>query len=522
MRAAIARISNVRSIALSSEAKRSRNRGYLFSVSYRFRTRFLFHALLALGVFLLTACDEEGGKKSKEAKTKTSAKATPTPAASSTTTTPPPSPPLPPINLQIGAGYNEQIADINNATVARSGARWVRAYVNLSRNYWTFANTFSPPPSPTPSPWPRSAITGLVEGNIVQENSAVSSDADTLAVAALDQLINTKTVFAKGQPVKVILSLKHDFSYPYPSNAKVPPDQFPDAATPAGLAEVQEMVASIENILVTNNRGDSIDILVTGNEPMFEIQPNNDPDTARKYKLYLNYLITALVNLKASQNMLVGNSWDFQIFVGALNSPLDAARATSNVILPAVLEVARDNVNVDGIDLHEHVADTRQVRKDIQYVKHETKLRPIGAQPLQLISTEFSIIQLFEEWMTKPATSGPDLATFLNDTINLAANGTPRTPQAFQAYFFAQTWYPRAWFDEMINAFESEGVLAVTYGIEESPRYPWNLNTLNATATPWVLNGVFNATLLGRSADGYPVLNPLVAPGYQRAVQRSR
>jgi hypothetical protein len=429
------------------------------------------------------------------------------------------------LNLEIGAGYNEQIANINNEIIDKSGARWVRAYVNLARNYWVFANTFPPPqPSPTPNPWPTSAITGIIDGNLIQQASSVSSDADTLAVAALDQLINTKSVFANGSPVKVILSLKHDFSYPYPGNATISPDQFPDFATPAGKAEIELMVDSIINILTTNNRGNSIDIVVTGNEPMFEIQPNNNPDTGRKYKLYLNYLIDELVALKAQQNTLSGNSWDFQIFVGALNSKLDPSNAAANVIIPAVLEVARDNVNVSGIDLHEHVADPKQVRADIQYVKDNTKFRPLGAQPLQLISTEFSMIKLFEANMNNAQNVGPPLWTFINNAIDLAAAGTPVSQNDFRTYFLNQTWYQpyQGWFDEMIQAFEAEGVLAVTYGIEEAPRFPWELNKLQPTATPWVLNGVFNSTLLGRSADGYPNTNPLVFPAYQNAINRMK
>jgi hypothetical protein len=63
-------------------------------------------------------------------------------------------------------------------------------------------------------------ITGIVEGNIFQETSHVSSDADVLAVAAVDRLINTKAVMVDGQPMKIILSLKQDFTYPY---ANVPP-----------------------------------------------------------------------------------------------------------------------------------------------------------------------------------------------------------------------------------------------------------------------------------------------------------
>ncbi len=431
----------------------------------------------------------------------------------------------PALNLEVGAGYNEQIANINNSLVAKSGIRWVRAYVNLPRNYWIFGTpALQPPPSEPIYP-----INAVLERNIIQETSNVSSDADTLSIAALDQLINTKAVFSGGAPVNVILSLKHDFSYPYPAGATIAAGQFPDISTPAGLAETEEMVASFENLLITNNRGNDIDILVTGNEPMFEILPNNDPDTARKYVLYLNHLIQRLVDLKIEENKKsvagVKNTWDFQIFVGALNSPLDPARATSNVIISAVLEVARDNVDVAGIDLHEHVAATSQVATDIQYVKDETKFRPLGGLPLQIISTEFSIIQLFQANMNNlmpPGSTLPPLYQFINNTIAQAATGTPISRSEFLAYFLAQSWYPQNWFQEMIDAFERDGVLAVTYGIEEAPRYPWLENQVATTAMPWVLNGVYNATLLGRSADGYPNTNPLVYPDFENAINRMK
>ena len=430
----------------------------------------------------------------------------------------------PALNLEVGAGYNEQIANINNSLVAKSGVRWVRAYVNLSRNYWIFG---TPIPQPPPSE-PIYPINALLERNIIQETSDVSNDSDTLSIAALDQLINTKTVFSGGAPLKVILSLKHDFSYPYPAGSTIPAGQFPDFSTAAGRVEIHEMVASIENLLITNNRGNDIDILVTGNEPMFEIQPNNNPDTARKYKLYLNYLIQRLVDLKTEENKKtvdgVKNTWDFQIFVGALNSPLDPTSASGNVIITAVLEVARDNMNVSGIDLHEHVDATSQVAIDIKYVKDETKFRPIGGLPLQITSTEFSIIKIFQANMSLVPIGStlPPLSQFINNTIAQAATGTPISQSEFLAYFLAQGWYPQNWFQEMIAAFESDGVLAVTYGLEEAPRYPWVDNQVPPTAMPWVLNGVYNATLLGRSADGYPNTNPLVYPDFENAINRMK
>ena len=477
--------------------------------------------LVSALVFLLSGCDEEVAPVAAAAKPApfvagAAALASAGPAAAG----------LPPLSVQVGAGYNEQIANINNSLIAKSGVTWVRAYVNLSRNFWVFANTFpapSPTPTPTPNPWPRSTITGLVESNIIQQTSNVSNDSDTLAIAALDQLINAKAVSVGGQPIKIILSLKHDFSYPYPKGAKVPLNQFPDFDTTDGKKEIEEMVTSITNLLLTNDRGNNIDILVTGNEPMFEIQPGTDDFTGTKYKNYLNYLIQEITALQAAQRTASGNpnDWDFEIFVGALNSPLPPT--TDNKVLPVILKVAEENPAVAGIDLHEHVEATSEVHTDIQYVREHTKLRPLGTQPLKLIVSEFSIIRLLEKYMNPtPPVSTPPLYEFINNTITQAAAGTPTRPSDFLAYFLAQGWYPHGWFSEMIDAFEAERVTAVTYGIEEVPRIPWSGNKVAPTVMPWVLNGVYNATLLGRSSDGYPNTNPLVYPGFRDAVDRAK
>lgn len=175
---------------------------------------------------------------------------------------------------------------------------------------------------------------------------------------------------------------------------------------------------------------------------------------------------------------------------------------------------------MDGIDLHEHVMSPCDVLDDIHVVKQYL-------QPNQkIISTEFSLILLWDahqndtlgSWGSRNGyPSNWKLYEWLNYVITQASIGHPVSKKHFMSYFNAQSWYPKHWFRTMIKLFKKEGVYAVTYGLEESPIYPWSNNLLNGQSLPWVLNGVYNGTLFGTSKCGYYRTNPLVYPDFSKA-----
>jgi len=435
--------------------------------------------------------------------------------------------------LEIGGGYNEQIANLDNGTLMRSGARWVRAYVNLSRNFVTYGQLSNPAPNPPPNPF-IFPIDGVIEGNLIQDSDHVSTDADVLAIAALDKLIYTKSVLVRGEPLKVILSLKHDFTYPYPVTPHAPPDQqgrVPDPGTPSGAAELENMIKAVEDLLTTNSRGQYIDILVLGNEPMFEVQPNNSPTTAGYYATYLNLLADRVAALRASPP---DNAppWTFEIYVGALNQPSRPAPA-DNTIIGAVLDVAASNPNVAGVDLHEHMSSSPEeletdLQQDINYV-----LERIRADQ-NLICTEFSVIGVLSANQTdtlgkwgvlngygKNSESMP-MWSWINEIIKETAAGKPIGPGKFMSFFNSRPWYPKRWFSRMIETFAlpQNRVVAVTYGLEQLSRYPSDSNNLDGSATPWILNPVYNATLFGSFGDGRLRTNPMVSPEFEQAARR--
>jgi hypothetical protein len=433
--------------------------------------------------------------------------------------------------LEIGAGYNEQIGSIDNTVLARSGVKWVRAYVNVPRNFLTFGTIPNPTPNPPPNPtiFP---ISGVIAGNLEQEPSHVSTDADVLAISALDNLINAKNVKVDGKRMKVILSLKQDFTYPYPGDATAPAQQgrLPDPNTAEGMAELEHMITAIEAMLTTHNRGAAIDILVLGNEPMYDVQPNNDPTTAANYATYLNLLANRMAALRDDPP---GSSpWTFRIFVGALDHPSDPTPA-DNLMAPAVLGVALQNPNVDGVDLHEHLSDATTLLTDLQadlsYVL--SRIRP----DQKLICTEFSIAPLLQANLNQPLGSwgprngyGKDSATlpvwqWINSVVEQAATAKPIEPWRFESFFTAQRWYPQNWFRRMVDVFAlpQNRVEVVTYGLEQISRYPWTLDALpNGTPIPWLLNGVYNETLFGMGPDGLYRTNPLVDRDFEQAIRR--
>ena len=100
---------------------------------------------------------------------------------------------------ELGANYNQYLPDIHNGLVAKSGAKWVRAFVNVQSNYLEFA-------AANPS-----VITGVLDANIAQTPDVVSGNADIMAVLAVNKLVEVKGMQVRGARIKTILSLKTDF-----------------------------------------------------------------------------------------------------------------------------------------------------------------------------------------------------------------------------------------------------------------------------------------------------------------------
>jgi len=255
-------------------------------------------------------------------------------------------------SAELGGNYNQYLYDIDNSLIAKSGITWVRGFINIPRNFLVVDSS--------------GRVTGVLDSNISQEPDSDSDDTDILAISAVSKLIDAKSVMVGGHPVKVILSLKLDFKYMKMG--------VPEAGSPA----MDYLISAVEKCLVKNNLGASIDILVVGNEPMWET-PDGDAD---KYEAFLNLLIDKLDGLRAANA-----GWKYEIFTGALNR---ASELKNNAILRKIVKITEENSKVAGVDLHLHVGAISAAEDDVSFA------RQTFGKDKKIISTEFSLVHLWD------------------------------------------------------------------------------------------------------------------------------
>ena len=395
---------------------------------------------------------------------------------------------------ELGGGYNQFIPDIYNGLVARSKVKWVRAFLNIPRNYLVF----------DPMCIDFGCVVNVLSSNISEPPDAVSTEDEMLAIAAASKIPELKSVSVDGQPIKIILSLKLDYKY---QNMGVP-----SVDSPAG----QYLMSAIEELLTNANLGSYIDILVVGNEPMFEVpisEAGRCPDG--NYCKLLNALIDEVYGLKAA------NGWSYQIFTGALNHAYEnGTTIPPNPILADIIDITKTNPKVSGIDLHEHVQSVAEADSDLNFIRNTEGITK------EIISTEFSLVELWNShandhlgaWGARNGFSRDTLLyQWLNYLMVIAAQGHPIGKGKFMSYFAAQSWYPKGWFSAFFNVFQKYGVYAATYGLQVTPPVP--LVPLTSDSQLWVLNWVYNGTLLGMGADGFYNINPLVYADFRNVIK---
>lgn len=409
---------------------------------------------------------------------------------------------------ELGGNYNQYICDIYNGLVTKSGAKWVRAFVNVPRNFLAYSDPSDP-----------NRVTGVQ--NLTQQPDAVGGDSEQLGIQTATKLRQLQHTGARGPAQKVILNLKLDMKYlPNPS-APIPLNQVPAP----GSVEFGFWVQAIRGFLVGPgpNVGPAVDVLVLGNEPMFEVP--GDPLSVAAYKAFLEALIP---EVEAMNDAAAGI--DFQIFLGALDKP---SASPTNAILLTVIDVVKHNALVDGLDLHLHEDELADVEADLGFIRST-----MGVSK-SLTVTEFSLVGLWNananqplgSWGTKHGyPAGMTMAAWLDALMAAASSGDPRPASELESFFEEQPWYPKGWFDTFMTEFEAHDVMAATYGLSAPPNVP-GLGQQCAPSgliplTPsgqvqpgaylWVIDFVYNGALLGQAEDGFYTRNPLVADAFAR------
>ena len=366
----------------------------------------------------------------------------------------------------IGANFNENIDEIDNTLLEKSQVQWVRGFVNINRFFLNVKNE---------------EIVG-VRKKAIKDWKPINT------------FINSKKVKINKQQVKLILSLKLDFK-----NRKM---GVPDLNT----NESALLFNAIELFLTNKNVGKELNILVLGNEPMWET-PTED---AEKYGLFLNELINRIHHLKKA------NSWGFDIYIGALNK---VSTAKKHPILHEVLKIAKSNKKVNGLDIHMHVANSVEINKDLEFIRVENKIN------LPLISTEYSMVRAFDEHrnvelgeIAKKYGYSESLKLFelINSYTKKASEGIPINPLEFEDIITSFDWYEKNWFTAFYNAFKKHNVAVGTYRLISYPKTPPHV--LNEKSPMWLINAIYQGEILGIHKDGLYNTNPLVYPEYLKLI----
>ncbi|MGS2741457.1 hypothetical protein [Sinomicrobium sp. M5D2P17] len=372
--------------------------------------------------------------------------------------------------LSLGANFNEEIADIDNDLLENAGVKWVRGFVNINRLFLNYTD--------------ERGIWG------------VRSQAITNFQPIIPFINAKKTATENGRKVKLIFSLKLQFKN---RNMGVPEP---------GSKGMDLMMKAIEEFLLAKNLGREIAVLVLGNEPMWET-PLED---VANYEYFLNSLIDSVGTWKKK------NEWDFKTYIGALNR---VSEVRQNAIGNKVLEIAKNNNKIDGLDIHMHVDDILEIEDDLKFIREDMGITK------SLICTEFSIVRLFNQHSNDLL--GKEFASqygypentrifqWLNSAMVAAQSGTPISATEFEHGFKTRDWYPDEWFFDFIKAFKKYDVDIATYRLQSHVRDP--LRLLDKNSAMWSVNAPYNGELLGYFENGFPNKNPLVIPEYETVLK---
>lgn len=366
------------------------------------------------------------------------------------------------IAQDLGANFNENIDKVNPAILTKTNVPWVRGFLNIPALCLNINSS------------------GIVTG--VNETAIQN-------MTRLDNMSTTKTVNNGNVSVKMIFSLKMDFTT---NSIGVPA---------VGTPQMGYVMSAIEKVLNRKNFGANIDILVVGNEPMYET-PLADAD---KYEAFLNLVIDKV------DSMRTANNWTYEIYAGSVNK---ASTNTSNALLLKVMKVAIENPKVVGLDMHEHVTLLSEVESDLRFIRNSYKFSK------KMICTEFSVIWLWDAhasdvlgaWGTTNGYSpSSKMYEWLNQVIQKSYSGAPVSSNLFLSYFNSTTWYQLNWFHDFYNIFKKYNFSHLTYGIQNLPVG----TVLTSSSVLWTLNFVCNGTYLGVDSNGLGNFNPLVYPAFK-------
>ena len=374
-------------------------------------------------------------------------------------------------STQLGANFNENIDEIEGVSTLmyNSHVQWVRSFVQIAQNFLKKNN-------------------GVITG--------VKDDAFDTYTATQD-FIKIKT--QSNNNIKLIMSLK------------IPFGNFTHNVPAKDSKEMEYVIEACHKFLLLHDLGSNIDILVMGNEPMWENGGNEE-----NYRDYLKIMSSKLAEWKSTYG------WNFKVFAGALNRI--SLNASTNPLIPIVISEVKENPLIDGIDLHIHALELEEIGNSLKMLREDFDMKK------KIIVTEFSMVWLYNQhvndnlgqWGTNNGyASGMKVYEWLNNAIDKAKAGTPISQEEFASFFERTKWYPKNWFKTFYDEFVKYEVYCATGRFSCVLKEGGNNEKYTSSSTMWDLSAIYSSKLLGVNPSTR-LMNPspLAYPDYKEIVDK--
>lgn len=239
-----------------------------------------------------------------------------------------------------------------------------------------------------------------------------------------------------------------------------------------------------------------VDILVIGNEPFLETKHAERDDPAVINAFY-EHLARHLI---AYRKKHFGARCKTRLYMGAINHLDNPKRRT-----PATkkwMEFVRDTPEIEGVDIHPHVASLDDSKKYLNYI-----LPYIEEGDKKFLATEFSLVIHWEDHMTDkiPAKFADDYG--MDPEMRVwqflkAAVDNPMPQKKWDDFLSMSPWFNsnRHYLRDQVKQFRDTGRLALaTYGVVQADAM---VEKISPTKKPWMLNSLYATRTVQEHKDG--------------------
>lgn len=286
--------------------------------------------------------------------------------------------------------------------------------------------------------------------------------------------------------------------------------KFPHRTTPLprpGTSAMDKELARVDMALGAVL--DKADILVIGNEPFLETR---DEDRATLLNPFYRAVAAHVI---AERKKRCASGCRTRLYMGALNRLEDPAWRTPAV--DAWLAHVKATPELEGVDIHPHVAAIEQARAYTRYVL--PRIRP----EQRFLATEFSLVHWWKQhWSDSVPAAYADCYGVPTDTMVWEAVrdavASPVSQQRWRDLLMNSPWFTsrKDYLTNQVRQFRATERLAVaTYGALQQPAM---VSDIRPTKAPWLLNSLYANLVAQPSANGDLAHNPAFFDAF-RALQ---